>query len=108
MDIGYFLKTWTVLDVQPLVGETKDHVLAIQRVGTTSSVTITCTAPPPAKHDLRRGTYNPSSERIEGDGFWIERVSGFARPRIRCSPHSEHGPSTGSWTAEDTSGLGET
>jgi len=102
MDIGDFLKKWTVLDLQPLVGETPGHLLEIEQVGSTSSVTITCTAV--HGHPVRNGTYYSNPERIEGTGFLIEKVSGSARPRIRCTPHSEHAPNTGSWTAEDTSG----
>jgi hypothetical protein len=93
--------TWRVLNRPGISGEIAGHVLRIEENGFLN-VTINCTGNPP--HAVRQGWSDPNSDCIEGDDFTITFES-TTPAQIVCAPKGDIS-STGSWTAEDTSGMG--
>ncbi len=106
MAIEDFLRTWRVLGQPQPIGEDPDHLLPIERDGNSNNVTITC-----AVHPVRQARYLPQHDRIEGQDTMTKQgysicIDRSCHPhRIVCRPSESN---TGSWTAEDTSGEGET
>lgn len=97
MGIEDFLKQWEVVEPPQPLGEEAGHRVRIERTGSGNGVTITCPV-----HGLRRGTYSPEGNRIDGFEDDGSPFSIVLRPRIVYQ--SGDLPNTGSWTAEDTSG----
>jgi hypothetical protein len=103
MAIEDFLRTWRVVKPPVPDGESEGHQVKIERNGHSNGVKICCMANP--GHPLRHGTYSTDSDQIVGEGFRIALAPPSVPPRIVCLPGNA--PNTGSWTAEDTSGEGQ-